>query len=548
MSTLGLFNTSNWAPNQLEKSFNTRLLTRYPGTPAMLTALSARFKKDNITSHRYHWMGNSMVFPRGTLTANLAASGNGMQDTIYVDDATTFVPGAVIRVNGTGEQMLVTSILGEHALLVRRQFGISPAMPIGAGAEVWQIGTAYEEGSLRPLAKSYSYEEWDNITQIFRNTWALTGTVVAENPITGEKIAVKNKKEAAMFHAIEMEMAMIWGERHQSVHNGQPIRKMDGIISQIQQHAAQNIHYAAATTSFKQLGAMVDGLFDVSTDLTSENDRALLVGNRSYAVINELGKLNGGQVNITNKETKFGMQFSEFSTNTGNFKVVKHPLFNLNSEWASMALVLDFSSIEQLYLRRTVHNVFNPNINSDSDGGSDGMDAQGGTYLTEMTTALLVPEANGVIYGLCQAAADCPIVCVDTYLACFDISHPCSAGPVSGGSTVFLTITNSKPNTVHTIAANGTTLTVTTNAQGNATVNYTMPMVAGQYAFALIVDANLSNVQVSSPVVVACVPDCIQVKVEANSCEPTDCAVAPVPMEQANCPTDVVSGVGSTQS
>lgn len=549
MSTLGLFNTTNWAPNQLEKSFNSRLLTKYPGTPAMLTALSAKFKSQNITSHRHHWAGKSMVFSRGTILAPIAAASIGQQMQISVDDSTTFVPGAVVLVSTTDEQMRVMSIAGPNSIIVRRAFGITPALPIAAGAKVWQIGNAYEEGSLRPLAKSYSYEEWDNITQIFRNAWALTGTVHAENPMTGAKVAVTSKAEAASFHAIEKEMAMIWGERHSSFENGQPLRKMDGIISQIKQHAPSNIRYAASTTTFEQLGNMVNGVFDVATDMTMENDRLMLVGNKAYSVLNALGR-EYGILQTNMQTTKFGMQFSEFTTDVGNFKILKHPLFNVNPDWSSMALVVDPSSLELNYLRRTRHHTFNADVNNEGNyDGDTGQDAHGGDFLTEFTLANMVPEANAVIYGLCEAAKKIMVSAPVTFSACLSISNPCDMGTVDGGAVVILAVQGYVPSTNVNIASpTGTMLPVTIDANGNGTVQYTMPVTPGTYAFAIVPSAN--NVTWASPVVIACVKDCLAVKVESNSSEvdPMQGVTAPVLMESLNTPTDIITGVGSVQS
>lgn len=555
MSTLGLFNTSNWAPNQLKKSFATRLLTRYPGTPAMLTALSAKFKQTDISAHRHHWSGKTMVFSRGVLTANLPVGTTGQQMQINVDDATTFVPGAVIRANESNEQMYVVSILGPQALLVRRQFGMTSAAPLPAGTIIWQVGNAYEEGSLRPLAKAYSQEEWDNITQIFRNSWALTGTVEAENPVTGQKISVTNKTEAAHFHAIEMELAYLFGERHSSIHNGQPIRTMDGLISQLRQRAPNHVHYAGNSTTFEQLSDMVDPVFTHSSDMTSENDRLLFVGNTSYKTINALGRANSGQINSTQSETKFGMQFTDFMTDIGNFKVVKHPLFNLNPEWASMALVVDPSALELAFLRRTTHRPFNSNVNSSGESDEGGMDALGGTFTTEVTMANYMPESGAVIYNLCQAAFK-PMLSIPgeigqaLFEACLTINAPCSDGPVNAGSTVFLSITGAKPGSVVQIAAPSGLLPVTINLAGAGTVNYTMPVAPGVYTFAVIADPAIPNISWTSPIVMACVADCVQVKVESSSVEPTTCegVTTPSGIEVQRENMDVVTGVGSTQS
>lgn len=549
MSTLGMFNTTNWAPNQLKKSFNTRLLLKYPGTPAMLTALSAKFKTTDISSHRHHWGFKSMVFSRGEIIAPVPAGAVGQQMQINVNDSTTFVPGAVVLVNSTDEQMRVVSILGPNALLVRRAFGISAGLPIPAGSKIWQIGSAYEEGSYRPLAKSYSYDEADNITQIFRNSWALSGTVHAEDPLNGAKVAVTSKTEAAQFHAIEKEMALIWGERHNSFANGQPLRKMDGIISQIKQHAPQNIRYAASTTTFEQLSNMTDGVFDVATDMTSENDRLMLVGNKAYSVLNAIGRATGIQ-QMTQGETKFGMRFTEFMTDIGNFKILKHPLFNLNPEWSSMAMIVDPSSLELNYLRRTRHHIHNQAVNDENiDASESGFDGMGGDFLTEMTMSNLVPEANAVIYGLCEAAVKIMVTAPVTFSACLSISNPCDKGAVVGGSTVILAVQGYVPSTNVSIASpTGTPIQVTIDANGNGTATYAMPTVPGTYSFSVIPGAN--NVMWTSPIVIACVKDCLEVKVESHSAEPdvNQGVTNPVLMEQPNTPTDIVTGQGSVQS
>lgn len=550
MSTLGLFNTTNFAPNELPKSFASRILTKYPGSKALLTALSAKFTKENIPNHHHHWMSKSMVFPKGKTTANIPASSAGRVTQIEVDDATDFVPGAVLLVIQTQEQMRVESILGANTLMVRRQFGISIAQPIPAGSDIWQIGTAHEEGSLRPLAKTYSSVEYDNITQIFRNSWGVTGTVAAETTVYGEQVHARTKAEAAMYHAIDMEMAYLFGERHQTVLNGQPLRKMDGILSTIKQHAPQNIKYAGKTTGFKQLSEMTGGVFDVASDQTSENDRLLLVGNRAYSVINAIGREYADLVTMSEKESVFGMKFTEFTTDSGTFKLMKHPLFNLNETWSRMALILDPGSCGIHNLRNTVHNTFNANVNSESQGSEDGQDATGGTYLTECLLANYMPEANGVIYGLCEASKDVAITTPLTYSACMNISHPCHNGTVVGGSTVFLSMTGFKPSMSIQVATPTGTATINVDANGNGSTAYTMPTTPGHYSFAYILHQDAMNVTVSSPVVTACVSDCVQVQVGPNSPEAAVCdgVVDPQPLGKVNVPTDIIVGANSTQS
>ena len=523
MSTLGIFDSSNWAPQQLKREFASTILTKYPGGTVPLTALSAMMEKPKIFSHKYEWGARTAVFPVAVTSGIVAAATvAGEMAQIPVVDASTIVPGAVLKSLATNEQLYVESVLGATSLLVRRGFGSSPGMAIPSGARLVQIGNANEEASLRPMAKSFSYDEIDNITQIFRNSWAVSGTVAAEqvDPRTGQHVMVTNKRDAAMFHAMDMELARLFGERHQTTKNGKPLRHMDGIISQIQKYAASNVRYAGNTTTFKQLGKMVNGVFDVSTDLTRTNDRMLLTGNRGYAVLNELGRsMPGTQVNITQKENSFGMRFTEFMTDVGNFKIMVHPLLNLQPEWSAMALVIDPSSMAYPELRPTVHNDMNKGVNTDGEGTELGEDAEGGTFLTECTTALRVPEANAVVYGLCQAAQDIFITAPETFEACFSINRPCADGPVEGGSTVILSVSGSKPSIDIVIATPTGNVTIDVDAQGAGSATYTMPVADGVYAFALMSNQDLLNVSFASPVVMACVAPCVPGTAESHSAD-----------------------------
>jgi hypothetical protein len=495
-------------------------------------------KNIQIQSHKYEWSAKSMVFARATATAAAAASTTGTQMQISVDDATEFVPGAVVRVLATDETMYVVSILSSTQILVRRGMGSSSAQAIPAGADLWQIGSAYEEGSLFPLGRSHGHTELDNIVQIFRSAWSVSGTVMAERPELGKSVSVTSMEEAAHYHAIDQEMALIFGERHRTVHKGQPLRFMDGMISQIKKNAPQNVRYAASTTTKEQLFSMVNPVFDVSTDMSSENDRILLTGNKGFAVINALFAANTN-FQSTTSETKFGHKFTEFMTDVGNFKLKVHPLFNLNDTWSRMALVLDPSSMEIANLRDTEYHGYNKTVNSkDEDYSETGLDATGGGFLSERTLALLVPEANAVIHGLCAPALNPIMLAPVTYAACLSISNPCVNGPVAAGATVILTVQGYVPSEKVTIATPTGTVEVTCDVNGNGSAQYVMPTVPGSYSFAVVISGY--NVSWTSPVVQACIADCKPVAVESSSCEPdpTSGVTTPKLIEQPNCPVE----------
>ena len=133
-----------------------------------------------------------------------------------------------------------------------------------------------------------------NLTQIFRNTWALTDTARATQVIAGETTVAENKQDCAAFHAADIEKALFFGQKSSGTRNGKPFRTMDGLISIVEQYTAQdNVHTAAATTNYTQLETMLDPVFNQATDPKVANERVMFVGGAAKRVLNNIGRLNG---------------------------------------------------------------------------------------------------------------------------------------------------------------------------------------------------------------------------------------------------------------
>jgi len=116
-------------------------------------------------------------------------------------------------------------------------------------------------------------------------------------------------------------------------------------------------------------------------------------------VINQIGRLNS-TYQIVNGETSFGLQFTEFKITRGTFKMIEHPLFNSNPDWAKMAVAVDLSTFAIAWLRKTISEEYNA-------GGTpvdNGIDAQGGALTSELTTEIRNPAADGIIFNLTAGA------------------------------------------------------------------------------------------------------------------------------------------------
>jgi hypothetical protein len=546
MSTLGLFNTSNFNPSALPDSMAKTVLTKYPHGMAQLFALSAAMQTSEIGSTTHTWMSKVAVFPKTVTLDGIAAGVKGASMQIAVESTDDILPKDILLVGGTDEQMYVESVVGEQSIVVRRGMGISPPLAIAGGTRLTYIGNAHEEASLRPLMRAWSQEEMSNKTQIFRNAYAVSGTAsavdfIAQLQAGQSNIVAGSKSDAGMFHSIAIEHSLLFSELHVSVVNGQPWRKMDGLLAMLRKYAPQNVQYAASTTTKKQLDRMTQNVFNVSTDPKFGNDRILYTGNAGFEVINEI-ITNQGQYQFTENQTSFGLSFTTYKTPSGGvLRLMTHPLLNTNPEWARMALIVDPSSLAIRYLkgRKSRHQTFNANVNSSVSSVDLGIDAEGGDFLSELTMECIAPDANAVIYGLTQAACEPCVAAPTVYEACFEISHPCSDGPVAPGATIQLQVKYGKPNGTVDVATPTGVVEIALNASGFGMVQYVMPTAPDKYEFVVQGNADSINTIFTSTYGVACIASSEPVIVESNSadteyCEGVDTQTAAMP---ANEPT-----------
>lgn len=519
MSTVGIFNTSNFAKHELAPSLLSTIHRKAPRGLAPFAGMLSRVPSKTINSTAIKWFSSRWHLPTLVFTTPLTASPRGRIDQVQVQNADWLIEKQVYQIQSTQEQVLVLSVVG-NVVAIRRGMGDVPGIAVAAGASAFQVGTAFEESSICPLPRHTSSEGALNITQIFRNSWGVSGTTSAVTPAVGESRASANKKEMYLDHAIELEQAFIFGQMFETVQNGQPLRKMDGMLAMIRKYAPQNIKIAGTTTSYKQLQEMTRSWFEVVTDQSESNDRVLFVDRIAKSVINDIGRMYY-TVMAAPQETSFGMEFTTFKTQDGVFRVVEHPLFNL-MHLNGFAAAFDLSPINRHYLpgRDAAY----------SDTMDDNcIDAVGGTVLTEMTISNEAVESSGFIMNLCQAAPDAPVVAVTTHMACLTIDKPCVAGKIAAGSTVQLSITGAAPSTTYTIAGPSGNITITTDAQGAGTsATQTLANPATQYTYSVVPDESGQTLWVSS-VVQACTVDlCEDNQVGTNDSQMVDTPMATV--------------------
>lgn len=400
----GIFVSSQFTTDLAKKSFAGMITRLMPNGAAPLFALTSMLSTDTAVQFEHGFFTKTMLFPEATINGAIA---DGTVTTFTVTSTTNLLPGMILRVQSTGENIIINSVVSATQITVNRGIGTVAAAAIADTVKLYQVGNAFEEASLRPNALNITPVRITNYTQIFRNTWAVSDSVRATMMIAGDTNVAESRQDCAAFHAADIEKALFFGQKSAGTRNGQPFRTMDGLISIVSNlsyypssYAAVNVNPAGGTTNYTQFEGFLDVVFNQATDPKVANERVLFVGGTAKRVINNIGRLNG-TYQLVDGQTSYGLQFSTFKTTRGTFRLIEHPLFNTNADWSKMAVAVDLSTFNVAYLgdRKTQNKEFGQSNESD-----DGIDAVGGTLTTEMTTVVKNPPANAVITGFTAAA------------------------------------------------------------------------------------------------------------------------------------------------
>ena len=398
---VGLLSSANAPQNLNAISFAQAITRLMPNGTAPLFGLTSLLKDETASNIEHGYFSKTMIFP--FVKINNGAGYAAGDTTFTVDSYTNVVPGDLIRVDRTGEVMMVNTTPSATSITVTRAVGTVAAAALLDNDDLFTIGNAFEEGSVRPSAVAIIADRYVNNTQIFRNSWAVTKTAAAIPQIAGAGYVSESKQDCAAFHAMAIEKALFFGQKFMGTKNGQPLHTMEGIIARVTAAAPGNITTLGATTNWTQLEAALDKTLETVTDPKGGNIRTMFVGGTARRVIHNIARLNA-TYQIQTMETSWGLQLDMLRTPRGTFELIEHPLFNAYgaaSTWAKMAVIGDLNAFSMAYLRKTSDAAYN------ASGAlvDNGVDAEGGTLTTELTCTIKNPAAFGILYNFTAAAA-----------------------------------------------------------------------------------------------------------------------------------------------
>lgn len=389
MAVKGVFASHQNIVSSRKGDFASGLLQTQPTGSAPLLALSAGMMSRDAMDTVITW------FEENHLTGRLEVTNDASTGTSFtVNDASACVAGQVYYVESTGEYVYVEAVSGTTVTVTRGFGGTSVSALDGSGTAkgIQRVGTAHEEGSSKPTSFANLGFPRFNYMQIFRNAWDVTGTAAAIEYHTGNVVA-KNKADAALFHAEDIERASIWGVKAIGTLNGKPFRTMDGIRNQL----VSNVESQASNTKWTDIRSFLQDIF--ATNIKGQpNERIAFCGNTVLGVVEDMARLDS-QINIAPGQNDFGLEIFKLRSPYGTVMLKTHPLMNENPLWTKDLMVLHPGAVEYRYLRRTFED------NYDKDGSRAGTDADYGVVTTECSISYKAEKTGGYYSGIDTAAA-----------------------------------------------------------------------------------------------------------------------------------------------
>lgn len=355
----GLRGTGNWGTDERPKNFRESILWMNPNGSAPLFALTAKSKKRTVDDPEYSWWDEPNNLYRLQVNGALVAA----DTTVVVDTAdpasatlsaawgtaTHLKEGDLLMVEPSAdnatfnpEVIEVVSVSSDTTFTVKRGRAGTTAGNIANDAYLLLIGSAYAEGTAAPSATSRNPIKYYNYTQIFKDSYELSGTADETKTRTGS--AWSNDKKRKMFdHALKIEMSMLFGQKYEGTgDNGKPLRFMGGIRSQIPSETTTVFGAAVTVSSF------LDAVYKVfNWDSPAGDERICFCGNVALNELNKVVQSNANtEIQFGGIVETYGMKFREFVLPQGRLMLRTHPLLNRHPTLYGKSMwILDFGSI-----------------------------------------------------------------------------------------------------------------------------------------------------------------------------------------------------------
>lgn len=381
-TVLGLRGTGGWSADERPKNYRELILLLFPNSPLSLTALMSKLRVRATDDPEFK------IFTKSLPTQRVVVSGSQTSGDL------------TIETQGSGASIVLKkghSLINERTLEViwvtadpttpfnqfsaaRGKGSTAAAMNDGDGLLI--VGSHHQEGAGVPTAISYEPSVINNYTQIFRTALHLTNTAKATNLRTGSDLE-ERQRETLEIHAIEREMAYVFGTGVEDTSGAQPERTTKGFISLV----STNVKDFAGAVDIDSWESFMEDIFE-----DGSSEKLLLAGNTAITNVNKVARIHG-EIQMTPMSETYGMMLDRYRTPYGFLQIRQHPLFSKNATFRSWGIVVD---PEYLADRILSGKGVNRDTNYLENRQNAGDDATKDEWLTESGLELDFDQVNAV--------------------------------------------------------------------------------------------------------------------------------------------------------
>ena len=388
MAIRGIFTAHSGIQGDRVGDFASNVLMHMPQGTAPFLGLTSGMQVAPVADTSFSWLEDEHINGVGAASAQTLAAAT----TIPVAGTSLWVPNTILLNADTGERILISAISGNNLTVIRGIAGTTAAT-IETTHKLHNIGTAFGEGSGKPVAISQRGESRTNNVQIFKNGWAVTGTANAIGYQTGSQLA-SNKRQCAAYHAEDIEKSFLWGKKGHMTLNQQAVFLSDGVIEQIESYGGliEDSSYGgnAGEQSMQGVFSFMRRIFDTNVK-GAMNERVAMTSSLTLERINSMARMDSTySLKEVDEKDSWGLSICKIEGLNGSLKIMTHPLFS--SIGYHKLLVTHPQFIRKRELRKTVNQEFNAAGNT-----NNGVDAVEGFLLSHMGIEVGAARTMGIL-------------------------------------------------------------------------------------------------------------------------------------------------------
>lgn len=364
MALAGLRGTGDWGTDERPKNFRDMILRFNPNGTAPLLAMTAKAKKRSVDDPEYAWWceGNTLIRLQvsGALastdtlvtvnsadpTSTTLGANYGTATNLKAGDLLLKEPSADAATFNQ-ELLEVDQVLSDTQVTCRRGAGGTTAASIADAAWLTLIGSSYAEGTAAPKSVTRNPIKFKNYTQIFKDTYEITGTANETYARTGPAWG-EDKKRKSNKHAQDIELAMLWGRQSETTgDNGKPKRTMSGLRDFI---PASNVTVFSSAVTPSSFADALGPIFDFDTG--AGDTRIAFAGNQAIVELSKVfNAATNVHINTTESVKVYGMNFMEMKLPMGTVMLKSHPLMSRHGLYKKSMFVVDFDAIKYVAMK-----------------------------------------------------------------------------------------------------------------------------------------------------------------------------------------------------